>query len=225
VDVAADRLTLWKMQHPVRGLLHGAAAIASAVGAVLLWSRGTGDPLRQLALLAFAASLIALYTVSTLYHAVPWREVWKRRMQRLDHSMIYVLIAGTYTPIGFVVLHGWLRWATLATVWGIALVGIAQKVVRPATGPWLSITMQTVQGWFGLLLVLPLSRLLPWPALLLCLLGGVLYSVGLAFFLTRRPLLWPRVFSNHELFHLFVVAGSIAHYLMILHYIAPFARA
>ena len=97
-DSTRERLTFGKMQNPVRGFLHGAAAAASLVGTVLLWTRGAGDVSRQLALLVFGVSLLALYTVSSLYHSVPWREPWKARMQRLDHAMIYVLVAGTYTP-------------------------------------------------------------------------------------------------------------------------------
>src|SRR5882724_9764814 len=112
------------MQNPVRGILHGTAAALSLAGGIALWIRSSGDPARQLALLIFALSLIALYTASSLYHSVPWRAVWKARMRRLDHAMIYVLVAGTYTPIALVVLEGAPRWMALAATWGIAAVGI-----------------------------------------------------------------------------------------------------
>lgn len=215
-----ERLTLGKMQNPVRGILHGTAAVLSVAGAIVLWLRSDGDLSRQLALLVFGLSLVALYTTSSLYHSVPWRGVWKARMQRLDHAMIYVLVAGTYTPIVLVAVGGWLRWTALGTTWGIAAVGIAQKVYRPGVGDWLSITMQTIQGWIGLTLVGPLARQFPVGALLLVLLGGLLYTVGLVVFVTKRPRLWPHVFSYHEVFHLFVVAGSAAHYAAIFRYVA-----
>ncbi len=217
------RLTLGKMQNPVRGFVHGTAAFVSVVGAVSLWLRSSGDLSRQMALLIFGISLVALYAVSSLYHSVPWRRVWKERMQRLDHSMIYVLIAGTYSPISFIVLDGWLRSATLATVWGIALIGIVQKALLPRVGDWFSITMSTAQGWLGLLLIVPLAQRLPWPGLLLLVVGGILYTTGLVSLLTLRPRLWPRVFSHHELFHIFVVAGSGTHYAMMFWYVAPLA--
>jgi hemolysin III len=218
-----DRLCLGRMQHPVRGFLHGTAAVCSLVGAAQLWNRSTGDPGLQLALLVFGASLVCLYTVSSLYHSFPWQAVWKARMQRVDHSMIYLVVAGTYTPIAMVVLAGPLLWAALAATWGIALVGIAQKIFRPQVGEWFSITMQMVQGWLALPCVGLLARELPHGAVVLVVAGGLLYTVGMVLFVTHRPRLWPRVFSYHEVFHVFVVAASGLHYAAILTYVVPFA--
>jgi len=217
------RLTLGPMQNPVRGFLHGAAALASAVGATFLWERGAGGGSARLALLAFGASLVALYTTSSLYHSFPWRLAWKRRMQRLDHAMIYVLIAGTYTPMAAIALEGWLRWAALGASWGIAAVGIAQKAFWPRLPDGFSIALQTTQGWLALPLFFPLAERLPAPALALGLLGGALYTVGMVLLVTERPRLWPRVFSYHEFFHVLVVSGSAAHYAMALGYLAPLA--
>jgi hemolysin III len=211
------------MQNPVRGCLHGAAAAASIIGTAFLWTHGAGDLSRQLALLVFGTSLLALYTVSSLYHSVPWRDVWKERMQRLDHSMIYVLVAGTYTPIAAIVLSGRHRSAILGAVWGIALVGIAQKVLLPQLASWVSITLQMVQGWLGPFVAVPLVQHLSWQPLALIALGGVLYTVGMVLFVTRRPRLWPRVFSYHEVFHVLVVAASSVHYAAIFAYVANFA--
>jgi hemolysin III len=219
------RLTLGPMQNPVRGFLHGGAALASLVGAGALWARSAGGGSARLALLAFGASLVALYTTSSLYHSVPWGLTWKRRMQRLDHSMIYVLIAGTYTPMAVIALDGWLRWAALAASWGIAALGIAQKAFWPRLPDGYSIAFQTAQGWLALPLFLPLADRLPARALALALGGGVLYSVGMVFLLTERPRLWPRVFSHHELFHVHVVAASAAHYALALLYLAPLLAA
>jgi len=219
-----ERLTLGKMQNPVRGLLHGTAAVASVVGAIFLWGRCDGNLPRQLVLLVFGLSLVGLYTGSSLYHSVPWQRVWKQRMQRVDHVMIYILVAGTCTPIAAIVLDGWLRWAALGTAWGIALVGILQKVFVPKVGDWFSITLQTTQGWVALPLFVPLAQRLPFPALLLTGLGGVLYTVGMVCLVTGRPRLWPRVFSHHEVFHICVVAGSAAHYAMTFLYVAPFPK-
>jgi len=219
------RLTLGKMQNPVRGILHGTAALASLAGAAVLWSRGEGDLTRQLALLVFGASLVALYTASSLYHSVPWSSDWKARMQRLDHAMIYVLVAGTYTPIAFIVLGGWHRGMALGVVWGIALVGIVQKVWFPNLPHVYSVALQTTQGWIGLPFLVRLAQHLPLSALALTVLGGVLYTIGMVAFVTNRPRLWPSVFSYHEVFHVLVVAGSSVHYAMILRYVAPFSGA
>ena len=106
---AHDRARLGKMMHPVRGFLHGAAAVVSLIGAVILFAISPPGSLRRLSLLAFGLSLVGLFTVSSLYHSIPWRGAWKQRMQRIDHTMIYVLVAGTFTPIAAIVLDGWLR--------------------------------------------------------------------------------------------------------------------
>jgi len=217
---ADERLCLGRMQNPVRGFLHGSAAVLSLIGAFVLWHAGSGDRGMQIALVAFAASLVGLYTVSSLYHSVPWQAVWKRRMQRVDHSMIYLVVAGTYTPLAMVVLDGWLLAAALTATWGIALGGIAQKIFWPHVADWVSIAMQMVQGWLALPFMGAVARTLPREAFLLVVAGGLLYTVGMVLFVTRRPQLWPRVFSYHEVFHVCVCAASALHYTAILTYVA-----
>ena len=219
-----DRLTLGRMQNPVRGILHGLAAILSAAGAVFLWLRAAPDVSRQIPLLVFALSLVLLYTVSGLYHSVPWQQVWKRRMQRLDHAMIYVLVAGTYTAVALILLDGPWREITLGVVGAVTLIGIAQKAFWPDVGNWFSITLQVFTGWLALLLVIPLARQLPSPALVLMAAGGLLYTLG-SLFLAVKPRLWHRVFSYHEAFHLFVVAGSATHYGLAFWYLTSFPAA
>jgi hemolysin III len=219
------RATLGWMQNPVRGLLHGACALLSIVGAAALWSRANGDLSQRSALLVFGLSLVCLYTVSSAYHSIPWGRVWKGRMQRIDHAMIYVLIAGTYTPLAVIVLEGWLRIAALGTVWGITAAGVAQKLWWPRLSHRYSVALQVAQGWLAVLLVVPLSERLAWPAVGLLLLGGLFYTVGTVAFATQRPRLWPRVFSYHEIFHVFVVGGSASHYAMTFVYVARFGAA
>ena len=215
---------LGKMQNPVRGFLHGTAALLSIVALISLVTRTSRDVPRMISMIAFGASAFALYTTSSLYHSVPWETLWKQRMQRLDHSMIFLLIAGTYTPIAFNVLDGALRWSTLGIVWAAAVGGIVQKVFFPQMRNWLSITLSMVMGWLALL---PLPRLidrLGQRAVALLLLGGVFYSLGMVLLVARRPRIWPKVFSYHEVFHVFVVSGTIVHFLVIAWYVAPIAR-
>jgi hemolysin III len=226
MEITSDRLCLGRMQNPVRGFMHGAAALLSIVGAVVLLDRaaggqpGAGDLGLRVALGIFGVSLVALYTVSSLYHSVPWRSVWKCRMQRADHSMIYVVVAATYTPIAMAVCDGWLCTAALVATWGIAAVGIAQKIFRPEVGSWFSVSMQTLQGWLALPFLGMLARQMPIGAFVLVVAGGVADTVGMVFFVRHRPRLWPRVFSYHELFHVCVVTGSALHYSAILTYVA-----
>ncbi len=213
------------MQNPVRGLLHGVSALLSVVGAAALWSRTDGDLFQQVALLVFGLSLIGLYSVSSAYHSVRWNSLWKGRMQRIDHAMIYVLIAGSYTPIAAIVLDGWLRWIALGTVWGITAVGAAQKLYWPQLGHGYSVALQVAQGWLAVLLLVPLYERLGWPAVGLLVLGGFFYTLGMVAFATQRPRLWPHVFSYHEIFHVLVVGGSASHYAMTFLYVARFGAA
>ncbi|MBN2113348.1 MAG: hemolysin III family protein [Acidimicrobiia bacterium] len=218
-----DRARLGKMTNPVRGFLHGTAAILSVVGATFLTVLAGGGAWNRLSLLVFGVSLVSLYTVSSLYHSIPWSEPWKARMQRLDHTMIYVLVAGTFTPIAWIALDGWLRWTTLAVQWAIVVAGAVQKLYFPQLSRSLSVALQTTQGWLALLLLWPLAHTLPWTALFMLGLGGVLYTVGMVFLVTNRPRLWPRVFSYHEVFHILVIAASSVHFAVVARYLMRFA--
>ena len=219
---AHERVTLGRMTHPVRGILHGSAALISLIGAVLLLVLTPGSAWRRLSLFAFGLSLVALFTTSSLYHSIPWQGEWKKRMQKLDHTMITVLVAGTFTPIATIVLDGWLRWGTLGVQWGIVLVGAIYKAKTKFARHWISVALATTQGWLAIFIFWPLSQRLPWTALLLIGLGGVLYTVGMVFLVTQRPRLWPRVFSYHEAFHVLVVAAAALHFAFIAGYVAPY---
>jgi hemolysin III len=219
----SERLRLGRMTNPVRGFLHGTAAVLSVIGATLLTVLAHGGAWNRVSLLVFGVSLVSLYTVSSLYHSIPWEPAWKSRMRRLDHTMIYVLVAGTFTPIAWIALDGWLRWATLGTQWGIVAFGAIQKVFFPDWSRSLSVALQTTQGWLAVLLLWPLARVLPWTALLMIGIGGLFYTVGMVFLVTNRPRLWPTVFSYHEVFHILVVTGSSLHFAAVARYLVRFA--
>ena len=216
------RITLGKMQNPVRGVLHGTAAVAALAGSIALVVRipSLGG---RIAAAVFGIAMVALYTTSSLYHSIPWQERWKRRMQRLDHAMIFVLIAGTYTPIAWIGLHGWLRSATLAVVWTIALVGIGQQIFFARERSSFAIALMTTMGWLAVFIMIPFFRRAGAGAVLLMALGGVLYTVGMVFLVTNKPRLWPRIFSYHELFHVMVVAATSLHFVATWRYVVPLA--
>jgi hemolysin III len=217
-----ERVTLGKMQNPVRGFLHGSAALLSLAGLAVLVIRTAGDPPRMWSMVVFGLALLALYTTSALYHSIPWSDRAKPLMQRIDHSMIYVLIAGTFTPLVVVVLDGGWRVGMLVAVWSVAAFGIVQKAVLPAVRPWFTVLLATLLGWAALIPIGQWAQRLDPAAIWLTLLGGILYTVGMVFYATRRPRLFPRVFSYHELFHVLVVAGSLAHFVMIWLYVVPY---
>ena len=217
-----ERLTLGKMQNPVRGFLHGGAAVAALVGAIVLIVQASTWGVR-IALGVFGLGLVALYTTSSLYHSIPWREVWKQRMQRVDHSMIFVLIAATFTPFAAVFLEGWVRVAALVIGWGIALIGIAQYVFFPKERYHGTIALMVTMGWLSLPLMIPIANKAGIGAVAFLAAGGVLYTIGMVILVTGRPRMWPRVFSYHELFHVFVVTASALHFAATWRYVVPVA--
>jgi hemolysin III len=198
----------------VRGALHGTAACVSLAVALHLAALPADTAEGRNAFLVLALSQCALYLVSALYHSAPWVPLWKRRMQRLDHAMIYIKVAGTLTPFLWIGAAPQWRGPLLALTWAIAALGAADKLVvrRGAGAP---VRWQLAQACL-VLPVLPAVGRLPGEAPLL--LGGAaaLYAAGAAIYVTRRPSLWPGVFSFHELFHLLLVIASACIYAFLL---------
>ncbi len=216
-----ERLTLGKMQNPVRGFLHGSAAVASLIGLILLVHRAQGSATAMVGALVFGVALIVMYTISTLYHSIPWSPTWKQRLQRLDHSAIYLVVAGTFTPVAIASLRATALVVALTLVWIIAAAGILLKVVLPRVATWLSVTLQMVMGWLVVFWIPQILHTLGAMALALIALGGLSYSAGVVVFTTKRPRLSPRLFSYHELFHVMVILGSFLHYLAVFVYALP----
>ena len=209
----------------MRGWFHIFAALGSIAATVGLLLRTLDDPLRLLSLLVFGLSTIELYTVSAIYHVGWWKGRRRTVLRALDHANIFVLIAGTYTPICVNVLSGWLRIALLALIWLLALVGVAGAVFTLRLPRWVSTGLYIVMGWVALISAPVLIRLLPWEAIGLLVGGGVLYTIGALFYALKRPNPFPRVFGYHEIFHLFVIAGGTAFVVMIWGWVVPFPRS
>lgn len=213
-----ERMTWGRMQNPIRGLLHGSAAVAAAVGFAALVAQAGGDVSILAGAIVFGLALVAMFTVSALYHSVPWTQRWQERMQRIDHSLIFIVVASTFTPLAFAALEGPSLAVGLTLVWGIAAVGIVLKFAlrTPRTG--LSIFLQMAMGWSALLWLPWFASRLGWGAVVLILAGGAFYTVGTLVFATQRPRLIPRSFGYHELFHVLVVAGAASHYWAVAAY-------
>jgi hemolysin III len=209
------------MQNPIRGFLHGSAAVATAIGLFFLVDRAWGRTEAIVGAFVFGGALLLMFTVSTLYHSVPWEERWKTRIQRIDHSMIFLVVAGTFTPIAIASLEGLMLAVALGIVWGIAVTGILLKALMPQIRTHLSVTLQMVMGWSAVIWVPWIWRELGPGAVALIVLGGMCYVVGTVIYAIRRPRLFPRAFSHHELFHVLVIAGSSLHFFAILLYAIP----
>jgi len=218
--MAEQRWTLGKMQNPVRGFLHGASAIVAVFGTILLALSSPNWGIRTGAII-FGLAMVALYSTSSIYHAIPWRLKWKQRMQRLDHSMILVLIAGTYTPITIAVLDGAAMWLVLTLVWGTVAVGAIQHSVFPRDKQTFSMILAISMGWLGVFLAWSFFQELGLLASALALAGGLIYSIGMVLLITNRPKLWPQVFSYHEVFHVMVVTATSVHFVMVWRYVLP----
>ena len=216
-----NRLTLGKMQNPIRGFLHGGAAVATLVGLILLVIRAWGSAAGIVGALVFGLALLVMYTVSSLYHSIPWGNDWKVRLQRIDHSMIYLVVAGTFTPIAIAALDGVALGVGLGLLWGIAITGVFLKSLLPSVKTWLSVTLQLAMGWIAIVWIPRIVDELGVGAVVLILLGGLCYTVGAVIFLTKWPRLLPRSFSYHELFHVLVVTASILHFMAIWIYAIP----
>jgi hemolysin III len=171
-----------------------------------------GDPRRIVSFSIYGATLLALYTFSTLYHSLRGRA--KRVFQRLDHTAIYLLIAGTYTPFTVVVLRGRLGWTLFAAVWTLAAVGALQEFRHVKGERVLSIAIYLAMGWLGVVAFRPLVEVIGPAGLAWLLAGGVFYTGGIGFYMYDHRL---PVF--HGIWHLFVLAGSISHYVVVLAYI------
>jgi len=218
-----DRITLGRMQNPIRGFLHGSAALAALIGTIYLVARTWGNAAALIGSLVFGLALLVMYTVSSLYHSVPWSESWKTRLQRVDHSTIYLVVAGTFTPIAIGGLRGTAVWWCLGLVWLIALVGISLKFVLPGVSTRLSVILQLVMGWTIILWLPQISSSLGTEAIVFIAVGGLFYTIGTVIFMTKRPRLFPRSFSYHELFHVLVVLASVFHFLAVALYAVPAA--
>jgi hemolysin III len=215
-------MDLLDLREPVSAWTHAAGLLLALAGTLLLWRRSRGSDLaRRLSLLVFGLSLVFCYAASTLYHGLPVFGERLAAFDRIDRIGIFLLIAGTYTPLAWGLLRGRWRWGTLASVWLVAIVAstlLALGLPLPtpvATGLYLTM------GWGSIACYAELARVVSHRALRPLVVGGVLYSVGALINLLGWPALWPGNFGAHELFHLFVIGGSLAHYRLVLGVVVP----
>jgi hemolysin III len=201
-------------------VLHQYAFFVSLASGTLLVLLATTTK-ASVAAAIYAASVSALFGVSALYHRITWTTPARRRLRRLDHSMIFLLIAGTYTPVGLLVLQGRLATVVLAVVWGGAMAGIVLELVWTKAPRWLSGTVYLALGWVSAVAMPQLFARLGMTGGLLIVAGGLAYSAGAAVYALRRPDPAPATFGYHEVFHLLVIAGVATHFLAISLFALP----
>jgi hemolysin III len=218
-EVAGEAIAAVKPR--LRGVSHQWAFAASLfLGAGLILAART--PKATLAVAIYAVSLSALLGTSALYHRVDWRRPEVRKwMRRLDHSMIFFLIAGTYTPFALLVLHGALAQAILVVVWIGAIAGAAVEMVWIDHPKWVAALIYMALGWVAAVAFPELWSSMGVAGTLLVAAGGLLYTAGAVVYATQRPNPNPRVFGYHEVFHLFVIAAAAAHFAAIAFFALP----
>ena len=207
----------------LRGYSHAVAAVVAGAGTVVLLVRTAGDTPKLISVLIYGVSLVVLFTVSALYHVGSWSPSRRALLRRLDHTNIFLLIAGTYTPVAVNVLDGVWRYVVLATLWAAALCGAVAVAPRVRIPRGALVAVYLLMGWVGLLVLPQVAARVGWGVLLIAG-GGALYSVGGVMYALRRPRLWPRVFGYHEAFHLMVIAASCLFYAFVVSFVVPHER-
>lgn len=193
--------------------LLGATLAAAGAAVLVVLAARQGDPWKIVSFSVYGAMLIALYTVSTLYHSS--RGKFKNVLRKLDHCSIYLLIAGTYTPFTLVTLHGAWGWSLFGVIWGLAALGIAQEVWLGRGARILSLIIYVLMGWLAVIAIQPLISALTPAGFAWLSAGGLFYTGGIIFYALDEKLRY-----GHGIWHLCVLAGSISHYLAILLYVA-----
>jgi hemolysin III len=213
---AAPRRQQSQGEEIANSISHGLALVAALVGAtyLILQAARHGDARFVVGASIFAATMILLYLSSTLYHALPVGKA-KRIFRVIEHSAIFLLIAGTYTPFTLGVLRGAWGWTLFGLVWSLAAAGVALKVFNKGAHPVLSTTNYLMMGWLVVIAVDPMTARIPTAGLLWLIAGGVAYTAGVAFFALDSRLKY-----GHLIWHLFVMAGTACHYFAVLGYAA-----
>ncbi len=218
---ARPRRAWWRAVQPFSCYSHLAGALLAITGLVVLVVLSEDDPWRVVSFSIYGASLVLLYVASAVYHWLLVPMAQRKWLNRLDHVAIFLLIAGTYTPVCLVTLRGSWGWSIFGVVWGAAFAGTVVKLFLRTLPRWVSAAIYVAMGWVALAAVVPLMRAFPPSALAWLLAGGLLYTTGAIVYATRRPNPFPRVFGFHEIFHLFVLGGSAAHFVFLLRWVAP----
>ncbi len=204
------------LEEKINAITHGIGTFFAVIALVVLIIRAyiDGGTWQMVAAVVYGISLVLLYLASTLYHSFTRKRV-KDILKFFDHAAIYILIAGNYTPFTLIPLHGTLGWSIFGIVWGLALVGIIFQVFFVKRFRFLSTLCYLLMGWMAVLMVKPLLAVLPVAAIYWLVAGGILYTIGTVFYLDRK------IPYNHAVWHLFVIGGSVTHFITVFKYVMP----
>jgi hemolysin III len=213
-----------KVKPRLRGWSHAVGAAFALVGAGVLILLSRQQPAKAVTMAIYGVSLVLLLAVSAVYHIGTWRPRVRAILRGLDHANIFLFIAASYTAVVFNAVTGYWRIGILVSIWLLAVVGMATLTGAIDLPRWGVAALYVGLGWVGVVAIPQIATSLGLPALLLILLGGLLYSTGALAYAFKRPRLWPSTFGYHEVFHLLVLGASASFFLVMALYLVPFRQ-
>jgi hemolysin III len=211
---------LMNFREPVNAWTHFVSAILAVFGLGLLIVLGWGNGLKEASLIVYGFTLILMFTSSTLYHSINTDPAALVRWRKLDHSAIYLLIAGSYTPICLFFFTGFWRWYFLGIIWLFGLIGMVIKLFVINAPRWVTAGIYLVMGWLSIFAISEMIRTMPVGALIWLLAGGLFFTIGAVIYISKKLDFIPNVFGFHEVWHIFVTLGCLCHFILISYYIA-----
>lgn len=210
-----------RFHEPVSGFTHLGGAIASAGGLLALLILGWQGVEKVISLLVYGLSLVGLFAASAAYHLAKVKPSTRQILRKLDHSAIFLLIAGTYTPFCINAFNGFFRWGLLSIIWFIALIGILVKVSWIGAPRWLNAVIYVLMGWLCISAIGQMAVVLTPYALAWLIIGGIIYTLGAVVYAGKLLDFVPGKFGFHEVWHIFVLLGALAHFLAVLEVVLP----
>ena len=214
-----------RLREPVNGITHLIAAVVAFVGLFALVYLSKENVARLASLGIYGSTLVLMFSASAIYHLINAGPRLTVLLRKLDHSAIYLLIAGTYTPICLYYFTGFWRFGFPGVIWSLALIGIAVKLVVVSPPRWLTAGVYLLMGWLSVAAIGEILSTMPPGALIWLFLGGMFFTAGAVIYTLKKPDLFPGVFGFHEVWHIFVILGAFSHFALMLAYIAPAGAA
>ncbi len=206
-------------------LTHFIAFILSAVGLVALMYISVVPEVKPLHIVTFAifgVGMMMVYAASTIYHTLYLSKRGIEKLKKIDHKMIFIFIACSYTPVCLIAMKGFWGWSLLVIIWSLAIIGIVVKILWIHAPRWLSSVLYVLAGWVAVIFLWPLVQSLGVGGSITLFIGGGFYTIGALIYGLGRPNPWPGFFGFHEVFHLFIMAGSAAHFWLMFHYVSKY---
>ncbi|MFN8435499.1 MAG: hemolysin III family protein [Anaerolineales bacterium] len=207
---------LKKLREPVNSLTHWGGAVLALIGLIALLIVGWSTPAKVISLVVYGISLIFMFSASATYHMVQVKDKALEIFRKIDHSAIYALIAGTYTPFCINAFEGFWKWGMLSIIWSLAVVGIIVKVFYIRAPRWLNAGIYVIMGWFSVSAAGQMLATLPAWVLTWLIIGGVIYTLGAIVYITKIFNFKPGVFGFHEVWHIFVLLAAAAHFVAVM---------